>query len=448
MLAHYVAAVLAPNRSYARIRELVTSAGYLAAKARRVGPQELIEDVRAARRLAPDKNSAGQLRQLEVALARSARLVADDTGKLYGQLLARIPRGTASDIDKMLDEAAEWRGDTWLHPLSTVHGQLHIRSFGPVKGFIDAVAISDDSAVILAGDRGGGLSAWNTETGEQLWLGSCGSAVNAVAFRPASFDAVVALSDGTVAHWSLANRRVRPFAGALRKSAEALAVNAHRILYCAGSSIYAYDLESDKPIWSGEQGQDELIGVAILEDGERCVSVSVENALNVWRMGDGQFLCTVSLPVDQALCVAAIPERPLVAIGTRNGRLIIVDVDLGSATILRGHSNQVRSVAALHDGRVLSGSYDGQMLVWDLEIRASVGSGDTTTGVWPYQHHVDPALWLADQMTAWCASGMSTAPRCRLLKRTRWTCAHSSSEKGRRMEPSTASLPDSTLPPA
>ena len=96
VLTHYIQQILAPRKRYARIRELVTSIEYLEVKAQRVGPVSLAEDVRAARRLAPDQDAATQLRALESALMQAASLVTGEPGQLYGQLLARIPRGVAS----------------------------------------------------------------------------------------------------------------------------------------------------------------------------------------------------------------------------------------------------------------------------------------------------------------------------------------------------------------
>ena len=62
--------------------------------------------------------------------------------------------------------------------------------------------------------------------------------------------------------------------------------------------------------------------------------------------------------------------------GHPNRLVLVVDLDTGGITTLRGHTNQVRSVAGLADGRVISGSYDGQVLVWDLADGSSrrVGS--------------------------------------------------------------------------
>lgn len=312
-----------------------------------------------------------QLRMLEAALMQAARLITDEPGQLHAQLLARLPRGAAPDMDRLLDDAARWRERTWLRPLSAIHGDLFLRSFGPVNGFARAVALSDNATVVLVGDDARGLSAWDTDSGEQLWVGDTGAAVNAVAYRPGSFEALVALGDGTVARWSLADRRVRPLARVTDRSVAALAVDENMVLYCAGATVHAYDLVTDTPLWQGQRHQGEVSGVAILADGERCVSVSDDGTFVVWRRRDGRFLRTIPLPADRPLCVTAVPGRPLAVLGTHKHRVISVDVDTGQATILRGHTNQVCSVAALPDGRALSGSYDGQMLAWDLSDKTS-----------------------------------------------------------------------------
>jgi WD40 repeat protein len=371
VLTHYVQQILAPRGRYARIRELVTAIDYVTAKALRMGPELLAADVRAARRLAPDQAAAGQLRVLETALLQAARLMADDPGQLYGQLLARVPRGIAPDLDTLLSDAVQWREQHWLRPLAAYHGDQFLRSFGPVSGFAGAVTIHDDAEVVLVGDGTGGLSAWNVDSGARLWAGHAGAPVTVVRYRPGSFEALVALADGTVARWSLADRRVRAFARHPDRPVSALAVDGNTALYGAGRTVHAYDLLAGTPLWQGQRHEGDVRGVAILADGERCVSVSDDSALVVWRRRDGRFLGTIALPADQPLCVTSVPGRPLAVLGTRNRRLIVVDVDAGLATVLRGHANQVCSVTALPDGRVLSGSYDGQVLMWDLAAKTS-----------------------------------------------------------------------------
>src|SRR3954462_427292 len=168
---------------------------------------------------------------------QAARVIAEEPAQLYGQLLIRLPRGIAFDMDKLLDDAARWRDRTWLRPLSAKPGEPFLRSFGPVSGSARAVTISDNAAVVLVGDDSGGLSAWDTDSGEQLWAGNVGATVNAVAYRPRSFEALLARGAGTVAGWSLADRRVRPFARDPDHPVAALAVDEKTVLYCAGATV-------------------------------------------------------------------------------------------------------------------------------------------------------------------------------------------------------------------
>ncbi|HEY2575951.1 MAG TPA: hypothetical protein VGI74_06555, partial [Streptosporangiaceae bacterium] len=109
VLEHYVPAVLAPNGRYERIRELVTSVDYLAAKLASVGADALVADIQVAQRLAPAPDAVRELRVLETAVAESARILRTEPGQLRGQLLCRVPRAVAPDVDALLDEAAAWR---------------------------------------------------------------------------------------------------------------------------------------------------------------------------------------------------------------------------------------------------------------------------------------------------------------------------------------------------
>jgi len=376
VLAHYVPAVLAPNGRYERIRELVTSVDYLAAKLTQLGTEALVADLRMAQRLAPRPGQATELRTIETAIVESARILRTDPGQLCGQLLARVPRTVAADVDALLDDAAAWREMTWLRPRGPVRGHGYLASFGPVKGFVDALAVSDDGSILMAGDRDGGLRAWELSSREQLWYQHTDAAINAVTFRPGSFDAFAARDDGTIARWSLADRRLRPFATLAAGSASSIAACNSAVVYGCGTWVYGRCFSEGAAPWRRSAPAGPVAAVTILGDGERAVSGSCDGSIAVWRVTDGELLDRIHLTTDQVLCAAAVPGTNAVAVGTHDGLVLVVDVDTGEITTLRGHTNQVRSVAGLADGRVVSGSYDGQVLVWDLAGRSSrrVGS--------------------------------------------------------------------------
>jgi WD40 repeat protein len=364
-LAYYVPAVLAPDRRYGRIRELVTSAGYLAEKLSRVGVQPVLDDLRTVREVAPGPADAADLAPVETALNEAAQLLQHAPEQLCGQLLARVSRPADGDVAQLLDEAAAWRGTTWLRPLGAIHNHGYLASFGPVHGFVDAIAISDDGSVLLAGDRNGRLYAWDLRTRDQLWEAPVGAAVNAIAFRPDSFEAFVALEDGSIARWTPADQRLR-IHDQLGHAVTSLAVDATMVVFGGGPAIHGAPVAGDGPTWRASAGQDLVTAVAITGDGERCVSGARDGSLVLWRLADGQQLRRLTLPVDRVLCLAALPGTGEVVVGAKNKQVVVVDVDTGVARVTGRHANQVRSVAAFNAGSVVSGSYDGQVVLWDL----------------------------------------------------------------------------------
>jgi len=376
VLAHYVPAVLAPNGRYERIRELLTSAGYLSAKLAQAGPAALASDFRAAQRLAPSPAAAAELLAVETAVTGAAPAVAADPAQFPGQLLARLPRGLAPDVDALLEEVATGAAAAWLRPHGAVWADGALASFGPVAGSAAALAVSDDASVLLAGDGDGGLHAWDLRSRERLWRQDTGAAVTAVTFRPGSFEAFAALDDGGIVRWSRAGRRLRPFTTLAAGSAASLAAGEDVLVCGCGLWVYGYCLATDTVLWQGSVPAGPVTAVAMLGDGKHAVSGSADGGIAVWEASTGELADRIQFGAGQILCAAAVPGGNAVAVGTRDRLVVVVDLDNGGITTLRGHASAVRSVAGLPDGRVASGSCDGQVLVWDLARGSSrrVGS--------------------------------------------------------------------------
>lgn len=387
VLAYYVPAVLAPNGRYQRIRELVTSIDYLTAKVTAVGPEALIDDLRAAQRLAPDPEAALELQALENAVMESARVCRDDPGQLRGQLLCRVPRDLAADLDSLLDDAARWRGTTWLRPQGQLRGHGYIASFGPADGPVTTVAVSDDAAVLLVGDRDGGLQAWDLPSRGLLWQHDARIAISAATFVPGSYEALVALGDGTIARWSLADRRLHPMAAGPAGRVSSLAVTDVALVYGSATSVYGQRHDQNRhdrgthhqntAPWRGTAHGAPVTGVAMIGAGDRAASCSQDGSIAVWRVTDGHLIRRMRVAADALLCIAPVPGSDLVAVGTKDRLVLVIDLtaeleasaDTDGIVALRGHASQIRSVAGLPDGRIVSGGYDGQILVWDITER-------------------------------------------------------------------------------
>jgi hypothetical protein len=139
-LAHYVPWVLAPERQYKRIRELVTTVGYLDQKLARVGIQAVLGDLRTDRGLAPTPKDAEDLAAVEAALNQAAQVLKRAPEQLCAQMLAGVTHAGTGDVARLLDEAAAWRRTTWWRPSGAI--RTYLASFGPVQGLVDAVAVT------------------------------------------------------------------------------------------------------------------------------------------------------------------------------------------------------------------------------------------------------------------------------------------------------------------
>ena len=69
---------------------------------------------------------------------------------------------------------------------------------------------------------------------------------------------------------------------------------------------------------------------------------------------------------DWVNAVAVLPDGRVVS-GSHDNTVCVWDVDTGAADVLEGHQHRVRAVTVSSDGRVVSGSDDSTVRVWDLE---------------------------------------------------------------------------------
>ena len=99
--------------------------------------------------LGADAALTSDVRAIETAVVESARILRAEPGQFRSQLLSRVPRAVAADVDALLDDAASWREMTWLRPHGAVRNHGYLASFGPMKGFAGALAVSDDASVLL-----------------------------------------------------------------------------------------------------------------------------------------------------------------------------------------------------------------------------------------------------------------------------------------------------------
>ena len=79
--------------------------------------------------------------------------------------------------------------------------------------------------------------------------------------------------------------------------------------------------------------------------------------------------------------LAVSPDGNRVAAACQNGLVYIVDLISGQTQMLRGHKDQVFSVAWSKSGKIASGTWSGELLIWDLEKGTFRRLPDLETGM-------------------------------------------------------------------
>jgi GTPase SAR1 family protein len=125
--------------------------------------------------------------------------------------------------------------------------------------------------------------------------------------------------------------------------------------------------------------------VAALPDGRRALSGSFDATLRLWDLESGKELHRFEGHTKDVFALAVTPDGRRAISGSEDGTLRLWDIESG-AELRRyeGHTDAIQAIAVLPDGRqALSGSSDGTMRLWDLEKAAgnSESIGYTTARI-------------------------------------------------------------------
>ena len=210
---------------------------------------------------------------------------------------------------------------------------------GPDR-FVVRVAFSRDGKRVVSGGANGNLRLWNvdSDTYDAKSLEGHSGRIVSVMFSPDGKRVLSASSDGTVRSW---------------------------------------DVESASSVGELSIGQrDMVMSVAFSLDGTRAVSGSFDGTLRLWDVESGS---AIHQPLtghqDRVMSVAFSPDATRIVSGSY-GALRLWDAERGEpiGEPLMGHNGMVVSVAFSPDGtRIVSGSYDGTVRLWDVESGSAIG---------------------------------------------------------------------------
>lgn len=275
----------------------------------------------------------------------------------------------------------------------------------------EVAIVGDDHIVRLVDATDGRLL--RTLPGHQDWI-------RTIAFSPDGLTLLTAGSDRRILRWDLAAERWSLFASE-EASIEGIAYSAD------GNWVAAVGFESSLRLYDARTGQKkveipcscaDLRAVAFSDDGQYLAAGGRSGQLLVWeRRGEGwqalelgethqqriqaiAFLAggrLVSVGEDRQVCIteigaasrtsviATLPGKlyslavlspNVIAVGGSDNRIAVIDIERKAKIgYLDGHRGTISGLA-FRDGRLISGSYDGEARVWQADSALTVAMGE------------------------------------------------------------------------
>jgi WD40 repeat protein len=370
-----------------RLERTLTSFDFVRSKIAGVGITDLIEDF--DRVGGSDGGQRPDLTALQEALRLSADRLGGDFSLLPSQLLGRLRQTTDPRIRRLLREAEDYRGESWLNPLTpSLTGPG-----GPLLGSvaldseIRTASISPDGMTIVVGCQDGTIRLIDLERRvEMRRLAIHTGPVADVAYFPDQQRTLSACADDGVAVCDLSAGSHR---FAFEKPGDRLSrltvTRDGRRAVVTGALL---DREShiehgiaslcevgdgrELQRWTGKEGG--FCAAAVSRDGEQVITGTSWGVIQLWssqheaavhrfHTHDGSVLAIALADASNVALIASGDQSS----GQYNVRLWDVSKweELHNFT---GHHQSVSAVAVTPDGRIgASGSDDRAIRVWDLE---------------------------------------------------------------------------------
>ncbi|MBM3473720.1 MAG: WD40 repeat domain-containing protein [Armatimonadetes bacterium] len=272
-----------------------------------------------------------------------ARHVPMRTGTIVNAISV-APGGKWTAIGRTEEDVPVWAVGT--------RGVRPARVLGKVGGdhgrglrFVTGVAVTPGGRHVVTGSSDHSVRLWDARRGGGRVLGSHRAWVRQIAVTRDGRRVPSASDDGTVRVWHPGSRRCI------------------RILRGHASWVW---------------------GVAVTPDGTRAVSASDDGTARVWDLVHGGCIRTFRKHRAQVRSMALLPGSRLAVTGDHDGVVMVWNPQNGRVRgELRGHTASVGTIPALPDGRVVTGSEDRTIRVWDVERK-----GDEEVACFAADSHV------------------------------------------------------------
>ncbi|KAF9219446.1 WD40 repeat-like protein, partial [Gyrodon lividus] len=256
---------------------------------------------------------------------------------------------------------------------------------------IRSVTFLPDGKQVISGSDDSIIRAWRVEGGREVGHGGLEGQIviwnpttheKSLAFSPDSARIVSGSGDETVVVWSTMTGERLAVAEwkAHVHIVYSIAVSYNGKFIASGSSdktmtIRPWDTTTFTQIRAVLQHGDWVYSVAILPDGSHFVSGGDDNKLHMWNITD--IIPTRPAPIQEyeghkraVDCIAFFPNEKKLVSGSWDGKLLEWDLETGlqCGKWWKGHGDAVSGVDVSRDGRmVVSGGRDRTVIIWDEE---------------------------------------------------------------------------------
>jgi WD40 repeat protein len=249
-----------------------------------------------------------------------------------------------------------------------------------------SVAFSPDGQKLASGGKDSTIRMWDLRTGQLIREPLTGhtGAVFDVAFSPDGQTLASGSQDGTIRLWDV--KTGQPISQPLADhtdSVRSVVFSPDDRLLASGSAdtnIILWDVETGQPVGNPLTGHADTVNHMVFSpDGQTLVSSSHDGSVVFWNIApyypqaDQPVFSRLAKPFDSPLSdissLAASPDGQTLALGSREGLIILWNVANGQPTDqpLTGHTGQVHSLSFSPDGQTLaSSSADGTIMLWDV----------------------------------------------------------------------------------
>ncbi|WP_204102141.1 MULTISPECIES: protein kinase [Spirulina sp. CCY15215] len=275
---------------------------------------------------------------------------------------------------------SSWQGYQYALPFLAREGRIEKGKNIPIAktltghtSFINDLAISPDSRLLISASADKTIKVWELETGKLLkTLTGNTSFVNALAITFDGNFLIAASADKTIRIWNLETGAIVKTLNRHTSFVDAILMSSDgQILVSTGAdkTIRIWNIETGEMLHVLQGHSGFVNALAISSDGETLVSGSADASLKVWSLKTGKELRSLLGHSSFINAIAISPNGTTLASGGADETIKIWDLQTGEEIkTLNGHTGFINDLAISPDGEILvSASADTSIRVWQLK---------------------------------------------------------------------------------